>query len=174
MLTFNQLLAHSLLYGAILSVGMVGFIVATLVLNPEIWLDDAPADVKQAVGPLSPAAKRTRRKLAIPVFAAVIGLLVYALLRLAQLGGGALTFADAFLSTFLIVQVFNLVDLVLIDWLLICAWQPKFVVVPQAAGLAGMRDYGFHFRGFLKGLAGSAIASLLIAALASGAQALLS
>ena len=43
--TFTQLLAHSLAYGAILSVFMIGFIVLTLVSKPDLWLDDAPADV---------------------------------------------------------------------------------------------------------------------------------
>lgn len=170
MLTLNQLLTHSLGYGAILSIVMVGFILLTLYIDPMMWLDDAPEDLKQAVGPMSPATHRRRTLLAIPLFAFIIGLLAHSLVRLAQLSGGALTFGEVWLSTFLIVQIFNVVDLVLVDWLLLCKLQPSFAMPAGAAGLPGTRDYGFHFRGFLKGLVGSAIVCLPIAALAVGVQ----
>jgi hypothetical protein len=39
-------------------------------------------------------------------------------------------------------------------------------MVPGTEELKGYSDYSFHFRAFLKGLVGSLIASLVIAALA--------
>ena len=43
-------------------------------------------------------------------------------------------------------MIFNLVDLILLDWLLFTYIQPRFVVLPGTEGLAGYRDYWFHFR----------------------------
>ena len=166
MLPLSSLLQHSLIYGAILSVFMSAIILGSLYLNPEIWLDDAPRDLRERVGPMSERAKRQRRLLGIPTFVFVIGLLIHSIVRLFQIGGGALSFEAVFLSTFMIVQVFNLVDLLIIDWLIVATIRPRFVIVRGTEDLKGYSDYGFHFRAFLKGLVGSLIASLLIAALA--------
>ncbi len=58
---------------------------------------------------------------------------------------------------------FNLVDLLLIDWLLICTITPKFAVIPGTEGMAGYKDYVFHLRGFLIGILISVVTGLLIA-----------
>jgi hypothetical protein len=141
-------------------------ILGSLYFNPEIWLDDAPLDIRQRVGPISERAKRQRRLLGIPTFVFVIGLLIHSIVRLSQANAGILTFEAVFLSTFLIVQVFNVVDLLIIDWLIVATIRPTFIMVPGTEDLKGYSDYGFHFQAFLKGLVGSLIASLVIAALA--------
>lgn len=168
MLPFNLLLEHSLLYGMVLSVVMSIVILVSLFLRPQIWLSDAPAHVQAAVGPLSPEDQRIKRLVGVPTMVFVIGLLIHAVVRLDQLTTGDAGFLEVALSTFLIIQVFNLVDLLLIDWLLLVRIRPRFVVVP---GTEHLRDYGgyrFHFEGFLKGIAGSLVASLLIAAVVQG------
>jgi hypothetical protein len=45
--------------------------------------------------------------------------------------------------------------------------QPRFVVVPGTEGMAGCRDYRFHFRGFLIGIPVVLLASALAAAVVS-------
>lgn len=54
-------------------------------------------------------------------------------------------------------------DLLIPDWLIFVAIQPKFIILPGTEGAKGYRDYGFHFRAFLKGSLGALIASLIIA-----------
>src|SRR5687767_10221039 len=117
MLPFPVLIEHSLIYGSILSVVMTIIILTSLYLRPQIWLDDAPADLKAAVGPMSERDKRIRRFLGVPTMLFVGGLLIHAILRLASHTGGQVHFVDVAVSTFLIIQVFNLVDLLIIDWL---------------------------------------------------------
>ena len=51
-------------------------------------------------------------------------------------------------------------------------WRPRVIVLPGTEGLAGYGDYGFHFRGFLKGLVFCFAAGLLTALSASGLAAL--
>jgi hypothetical protein len=44
------------------------------------------------------------------------------------------------------------------------------MVLPGTEGMAGYRDYRFHFLGFLKGLRFNAVVGLLIAILWAGIQ----
>jgi hypothetical protein len=70
-------------------------------------------------------------------------------------------FFSVFFGTFVVLLVFNAVDLPILDWLVFVTLRPKIVVLPGTEGAEGYGDYGFHFRAFLKGLAGSSVASLL-------------
>jgi hypothetical protein len=58
--------------------------------------------------------------------------------------------------------------LLLLDWPLV-AIGSRFIVLPGTEGLAGYKDYGFHFRGFLIGivliLAASGLMAGVVAAL---------
>jgi hypothetical protein len=75
------------------------------------------------------------------------------------------TFLRVFVNSAVILMMFNLVDLIVIDWLIFNTLQPRFIILPGTEGMAGYHDYGFHFRQFLKGTAGSLVVSLMIAAI---------
>ena len=72
------------------------------------------------------------------------------------------TFVAFFLNAFGVVFTFNVFDL-LLDFVLVWV-SPNFVVIPGTEGIAGHKDYSYHFRGFLAGTVGSAVIGLLIAA----------
>jgi uncharacterized membrane protein len=165
MIPFAALLQHSLLYGAILSLVMSGVIFASFFLFPRIWVNSAPADIQQIVGAMTPHDQRVKRIARLLTLIFAFGLIVHSISQLVALGDGKISFSQVALSVFLIIQVFNLVDLLLIDWLLIATIRPSFVVFPGTEHLAGYRDYGFYFVGFLKGIIGSAILSLVVAAI---------
>jgi hypothetical protein len=55
----------------------------------------------------------------------------------------------------------------LIDWLLFVRVRPAFVVLPGTEGMAGYDDYAFHWRAFLKGTAGIAVLSVMVAGIAT-------
>ena len=156
------LLQHGLLYGAILSGLMSIAFIGTTYLNPEIWLSDYPPDIREKYGPMSERAKRQRKLIGIPVVLVLFGTIVFSIFRFAQLSGELTSFA-AFILTFVMLMIFNLVDLLLLDWLIFVTIQPRIIVLPGTEGMEGYRDYGFHFRAFLKGVAGSLIASLIVA-----------
>jgi hypothetical protein len=138
-------------------------ILASLYVNPAMWTDDAPADLKAKVGPMTPETKRQRVLLSIPFFATLVAVLVLSIFQLRVVMGGELTFPAVFVHTFIVLMTFNLVDLVIIDWLIMAMIQPKFVIVPGTEGMAGYRDYAFHFRAFLKGTVGMLVISLISA-----------
>lgn len=158
-------LKHGILYGAILSGLMVLSFVIAAYLNPEIWLPDYPPDIREWFGPMSGRARRQRRLVGIPVFLLLAGVLVLSGARLAQIDGGSV-FTSVFLGTFVVLLVFNLVDLLILDWLVFVTLKPGIIVLPGTEGAQGYSDYGFHFREFLKGLVGSLVGSLVVAATA--------
>lgn len=67
-----------------------------------------------------------------------------------------------------IVFIFNLFDLLVIDWLIFCTLTPSFIVV-KGSHKADYADFSFHFSAFLRGL----IFTLIAAALTASAAALL-
>jgi hypothetical protein len=161
------LLQYGVFYGAVLGVFMGVAFVGLAYLNPEIWLPDYPPDIRERFGPMSEGAKKQRRLAGVPVFLLLVATLVFAAVRFARIAGGESTFFAVFLGVFVVLLVFNVVDLVILDWLIFVTIRPKIVVLPGTEGMAGYGDYGFHFRAFLKGVVGSAAASLVIAGIAT-------
>jgi hypothetical protein len=77
----------------------------------------------------------------------------------------SVSFLPAFVFSVITLLVFNLFDLLILDWLFFCTIQPRSMVLPGTEGMAAYRDYRFHFIGFLRGLGFTAMGSLIIAIL---------
>ncbi len=76
-----------------------------------------------------------------------------------------ISFFPLFINAFGVAFFFNLVDLLVLDWLLFCFITPGFLVVPGTEGMQAYKDYGYHFRAFLIGTVLSIAAGLGIAGL---------
>ena len=157
----NTLLGHSLIYGLLLSLCASVLLVVTAYLNPESMVNDYPPDIRARFGPMSEKARRHRRLAGIPLAVVMLGVLVASIVTLPEI-----TFFTVFVNTFVVLMTFNVVDLLVVDWLLINTIQPRFVVLPGTEGMAGYHNYTFHFRQFLKGTAAMLVMSLLLAAIA--------
>jgi hypothetical protein len=162
-----EILQHGLFYGAIVSAMMTVFIFGSLYLNPELWLHDAPPEVQAKFGPMSAKVKRQRMLWATPMFVGLIALLIWSIVQLRPITGGELPFIPVFLSVLVTMMTFNLWDLLIIDWLVVVAIQPKWIILPGTEGMAAYNDYGFHWRAFCKGTVGIVIASAVIAGVVS-------
>ena len=155
-------------HGLILSVVLAVMIIGSLYVNPEMWAHDAPPDIKARIGPISERAKRQRTLFAIPFFGALGAILVVALVQLRMFAGGNLTFLPTFVMLYTMLMIFNLVDLLVIDWLIIETIRPKAFELPRLGELAGVRHYGFHLRGFVIGSVGLLLLSLIVAVVTAG------
>jgi hypothetical protein len=60
-------------------------------------------------------------------------------------------------------QSFNLYDLLVLDWLIFATLKPKAVMIPGTETWEGWADYGFYWRGFLKGSVGITVACVVLA-----------
>jgi len=161
-----------LIFGAGLSVILSILVGVTLRINPEMWLQDYPAEVKAAYGPARrPETKRQKTVAAIVLFGAIIVALAGAVIRLNALGEPG--FWVLVVTILTLMMTFNVVDLLILDWLWMETFKPKFVMLSGVEDLLSKRYYLFHFIGFLKGTAGILIATPLLALFAWGLLVLL-
>lgn len=82
-----------------------------------------------------------------------------------------MNFTSAWAVGFVALLVFNVYDLIVLDWLLFCTLTPRYLVLPGIEGMADYHDYAFHARGFMKGLGFGVTMSVLVAGTVVGLQA---
>jgi hypothetical protein len=97
----------------------------------------------------------------------VFGVPVLSNLRIDQRIAGGPSFLEVFIGLSRLFMVFNRVDQLIPDWLVFCTLTPEFMILPGTEGMAGYRDYGFHFRGFHIGTVLCLVSALIFAGSAS-------
>ena len=168
-----QIILHGSLWGLIF--GTV-FCAATLVLgriNVEMLLNDYPPDIRAKFGPMSPETRKQANLASLPLLGVLIAVIIAALMSVRQNTGG-LTLVNALIVTTVMFQVWNLMDLILLDWLILMTLRPRFMILPGTEGMAGYRNYRFHFGKFLNGIAFTLILSGIVTAIALGIEVLVS
>jgi len=161
----RPIITHAVVFGVILSLILSTTILLVVRINPEIMLRDYPPDVQAKHGPMSDRSKRQRLPVAMLVLAVMVGVMVASLAPILDGVEGALLFPTAFVHFFVMFSVFNVLDWLVLDWLIVVSLRPRFLILPGTEGMAGYRDYAFHFRGFLVGIPITLAASLLLAGL---------
>ncbi|MFH1975023.1 MAG: nitroreductase [Pseudomonadota bacterium] len=156
-------LAKILFDGAILSALASAVILISLRVNPRIFLQDYPRDIQERVPPKTPAERRLSLLIGIPFLLLLLAVPAFSSWTLKHSSSTPVTFWTLFLNASGVAFVFNLVDLLLLDWGIMCMLTPRFLVVPGSEGAAGYKDYRYHFRGFLVGSVLSVAAGLVIA-----------
>jgi hypothetical protein len=151
--------------GATLSLLASLFIMVTMRINPRIWLNDYPKDIQAQVPPQSSYEKRVSTLLGIPFILLLLGFPLFSSLTLKQQFPGQITFSALFINSFGVVFIFNLVDWLILDWLIFCIITPKFIVLEGTEGMYGYKNFFFHFQGFLIGSLLSVISGSIIAAI---------
>lgn len=160
-MTLWPIISHALLYGVILSAVLFTLMMVVARVNPEIMLKAYPPDIQAKYGPMSERSKRQRSVVGTIFIALMFGIVILSLRGIGT--NGDIAFFTAFIHLFVMFLVFNLLDWLVLDWLISVAICPSFIILPGTEGLAGYSDYGFHFRGFLVGIVISLVMSLLIA-----------
>lgn len=154
---------HALLYGLILSAVLFSLALGLVRINPEIMLNDYPPDIQAKYGPMSDRSKRQRIPVAIVFLIILFGIVIQSFMGLRTNTGDDIPFLAAFIHLFVMFSFFNVLDWLVLDWLIVVTLRPRFLILPGTEGLAGYADYGFHFRGFLIGTVITFFTSLLVA-----------
>lgn len=136
-------------------------ILASIAHNPRLWLGDAPKEMQKAATPLSKEERSLRIKWAVPVllFMVVVIPLVTFLIHQKT----PLSYIDAFGLMWIAWMIFNLVDLVIIDWWIVVWWKPDWSVIREVEHLYHLNTYWFHFKCFLIGTVAISIMSAILA-----------
>ena len=153
--------------GGILSLLASLYIGITMHLNPRVWLGDYPKEIQDKVPPKTQEEKKLSWVLGVPFLVLLIAVPFVSSLALKHESRGSVSLLMLFLNAFGVASVFNLVDWLFLDWVVFCTITPKFLVIPGTEGMAGYKNYLYHFRGFLIGTVTSAVAGLIIAGLVS-------
>jgi hypothetical protein len=161
MLNISKLIVDGGIFSAIASF----YLFAILNINPRLFLQDYPEDIQRAVPQKSQEERRLSILLGAPFLLLLFAGPLISTLSLKHQGGGELTFLSASSHAFGIVFIFNLVDWLILDWLIFCTITPSFLVIPDTEGMAGYKDYTFHFRAFIVGTVLSIVAGCIIGAL---------
>ena len=154
-----------LLDGALLSFLASITIIGILRLNPRLFLQDYPDEIQAVVPPKTDREKGQSLITGIPFLLILLAVPFISTLILKRESGEMISFFTLFINAFGVAFLFNLVDLLLLDWLLFCFITPSFLVIPGTEGMQEYKDYGFHFRAFLIGTALSIAGGLIIAGL---------
>jgi hypothetical protein len=162
-MNWGFVIRESLAIGAVLSTVLAILIVVSLMINKEMWLQDYPPDVKAKWGPISEKAKRQRFVFAICLFGVLIGAMAYDVIRLEVVLGTPPSFLMIFASIVIVLSLFNLVDAIIIDWLILLVLWPGLGVLPGTEGMAGYKDARWWTINLLKGFALAPIAGVLVA-----------
>jgi hypothetical protein len=139
-----------------------------LYFKPRLMIHDFPKEIQDKVPPLNRAEKAQETIFGGVVLALFVGVLVYFSSQLRVANGGSIAFMTAFVNIYLLCLFFNVFDLLVLDYLMIVVWKPKFTIVPGFENVAYLyQNFAYHFKGFLKGLLITAVVSLVIAFIAS-------
>lgn len=164
---WRLVVSQSVVMGLVLSAVLTVLILVSLKINPEMWYRSYPPDVKAAWGPMSEKARRQRILFAVPFFGVTVLALVAAGVRLGDVLGAPPSFVALFASAAIIFAVFNIVDAVIIDWLILSVLWPSLGVLPGTEGMAGYRDMRLWTANFAKGFVVSAVVGLLAGGIGS-------
>ena len=157
------IIQESLVVGMLLSTVLTIMIVVSIMINKEMWLQDYPPDVKARWGPISEKARRQRLVFAIFFFGVMIGAMVYDVIHLERVLGTPPSFLAVFASIVIVFALFNLVDAVIIDWLILMVLWPGLIVLPGTEGMAGYTDTRLWTKNLLKGFGLAPVAGILVA-----------
>lgn len=144
----------------------VASVLASLAYNPRLWVQDFPEPIQEAVDPLSRRERVARVVLAIPLFAVVFGIPLASVLG-AKAARGGLTPLEGFVHLWSILMVVNLVDLVVVDWLVGVWWEPAFLTTPEIEPHLQHNTYRFHLVEHAKGTLMLTVAALVLGWLVS-------
>lgn len=137
MSSFEQMMYVGVIMSIVLSVMILG----SLYYNPRLSLTDYPKDIQKVVFPKSIHEKKQTIYFNIAYNAILFGTPFVSTYILHK--HGKLLYIDAYLHTFGILMIFNLVDLFILDWLIFCWITPRFVVIPSTEGMKDTKIISF-------------------------------
>jgi len=161
-MNWGLVIRESLAIGMMLSTVVTMMIVVSFIINKEMWLQDYPPDVKAKWGPISEKAKRQHLVFAILLFGMMIGTMAYDVIRLKLLLGAPPSSLAIFASIVIVFALFNIIDAVIIDWLILLVIWPGLIVLPGTEGMAGYKDMRRWTINLIKGFALAPIAGVLV------------
>jgi hypothetical protein len=154
--------ARLLREGGLFSLVASIYLLVLLRFKPRVFLRHFPKEIREIVPPKSGKERWVSALLGLLIGVPFITALLW---RTAALGSHS--FWQLFDYAFGVLFIFNLTDLLILDWLIVCWINPRWVTLPGTEHIAIPKQYFHHFKGFLIGTIGIGIVGLGIAAVMS-------
>lgn len=159
------LMVTSLIEGLIWSALWIALLMPMFFHFPWLLVHDYPEDIRKAVRLPEPTPAQRRNGVLFLVFGYVILIGTLMAAGLIHYDTGPVSFGTVLLHLWIICLMWNVTDLLIMDWLMFCTITPKCFVLPGTEGCKGYKDYKFHFTGFLKGCLYMTLFALFFAAI---------
>jgi len=133
-----------------------------LATSPRIWgYSDYPEVVRAKVPPQTRREKLAGAILGVPWLLFILGYPVFSTYAMKSSLGGEIPFLVAFLNPLVLLQLLNLGDVLILDWLIVSKITPAFVIIPGSTA-ADYKDMSHHFRGHIWATLAIVLLSLII------------
>lgn len=158
-----EILWEGLLYAFFL----IAIVTVSQFYNPRLWLNDYPKEIQDMVPQMSKQEKTIKGLIGIPFLLIMFGYPVFSTYALKLSMGSSFTILIAFFNMLIICSIFNLFDLLILDWLIFCFINPKYLTLKGTAGSKAYKDYGFHLRAARKGFRITVLVSAIVSIIIS-------
>lgn len=118
---------------------------------PWLLVHDYPPDARAAARLPEPSPRQRRSGVVFTVCCYIILIGVLLAAGLFHYFAAPVSFGVIFLHLWIICLSWNVVDLLIMDWLVFCTITPKSFILPGTEDCKGYKDYWFHLVGFGKG-----------------------
>lgn len=125
---------------------LTSLILVSLYINPRIWMRHLPVKIQSKI-PAKSVQEKRQSLIVLILF--LITLLTVPAIAIVNYGN-RLTFMETFCLAYSINFVFNLTDLLFIDWLIICTFTPSFIKI-KGVDECLYKNYWKHLIDFCKG-----------------------
>jgi hypothetical protein len=133
-----------------------------LAASPRIWgYRDYPEAVRGKIPPQTEREKLAAAILGVPWLLFVLGYPVYSTYAMKASLGGEIPLLVAFLNPLVLLQLLNLGDLLILDWIIVSKITPAFVIIPGST-VADCKDMSHHFRQHVWATLAMVLLSLII------------
>lgn len=148
-----------LVYGLLNALLLTLLILASFFVQPRIWMQDLPKEVQITIPP------KTKREKEQSYVVMVLFLFILSAIPIIAMKAysGRITLLEAWLITFGIYLIFNLTDLLIIDWLIVCTITPDFMKIKGVDDQV-YKNYSKHLKDFFKGILPLAILAGIVSA----------
>lgn len=153
----TRMLIEGFIYAVVLGV----IVTISQLFNPRLWLNCYPKAIQNAVPERSKKEMRVKMLVGIPFMLIMFGYPVLSTFMLKNQLGSDYTYWIGLLNLLVIQNMFNLFDLVVLDWIVFCS-KPKYLVLEGTYDMREYKDYAFHAKAAGKGLLMSVVFSAAI------------
>lgn len=146
------MLTSALINGMIWSVLWIAYVYMLLKCFPWEMVHEYPEDIKEKTTLRKPDEKQKKQAKLWEGIASLALFVILAVFPILYFRHQQDTFLRIFFYTWIIAFTWNIVDLIIMDWLLVCTITPDWLVLPGTEGCAGYKGLQISFYRILTGL----------------------